>query len=278
MGIQKITTEEIIERFVKVHGDKFDYSKVVYSPGQKVIIICPKHKEFLIRPDGHIKSGCPQCNFENCLTTRALNIKEAYVEKIIEYKNEFIDKANIVHNSFYNYDFVDYKNSKTKVNILCPTHGIYAQTPDSHLRGCGCYQCGRLKTIEGSNGDKATGFSKSSFKKKCKNNEGVLYIVLLSQQEEQFVKIGITGKSTTQRNISEKKYNITIKLEIYNTPEQVYDLEDYLHVKLEKYKYLPKIKFDGYTECFTLEALNHLPELLQNNPIIKINESISCLQ
>ena len=58
------TTEEIIESFKEVHGDKYDYSKVnfvnKYTP---VTIICKKHGEFKQLPGVHrnLKCGCPIC-------------------------------------------------------------------------------------------------------------------------------------------------------------------------------------------------------------------------
>ena len=45
---KRLTTEEFIEKARKIHGDKYDYSKVEYkSATEKVIIICPIHGEFL---------------------------------------------------------------------------------------------------------------------------------------------------------------------------------------------------------------------------------------
>lgn len=44
---KKLTEEEVISRFRDVHGDKYDYSKVVYvDMNSKVTIICPEHGEF----------------------------------------------------------------------------------------------------------------------------------------------------------------------------------------------------------------------------------------
>ena len=59
----KRTKEIFIEDAIKVHGDKYDYSKVVYiHTDAKVIITCPEHGEFLQTPNEHLKgSGCPVC-------------------------------------------------------------------------------------------------------------------------------------------------------------------------------------------------------------------------
>ena len=56
--------EEFIEKARKVHGDKYDYSKVNYiNSTTKVCIICPEHGEFWQRPYCHIKGqGCPKCS------------------------------------------------------------------------------------------------------------------------------------------------------------------------------------------------------------------------
>ena len=57
---------------------------------------------------------------------------------------DFILRSKIKHNSKYKYDLVIYKNTRTKVQIICTTHGIFEQTPDAHLyAGSGCEQCAR---------------------------------------------------------------------------------------------------------------------------------------
>jgi hypothetical protein len=54
---------------------------------------------------------------------------------------EFISKATLVHGKKYDYSKSVYKNAKTKIIIICPTHGQFAQTPDNHLRKRGCPKC-----------------------------------------------------------------------------------------------------------------------------------------
>lgn len=60
---KKLTTEEFIEKARKIHGNKYDYSKVVYVNSQtKVCIICPIHGEFWQRPNDHLNGyGCNKC-------------------------------------------------------------------------------------------------------------------------------------------------------------------------------------------------------------------------
>ena len=46
---------------------------------------------------------------------------------------EFKDRASIIHNYFYNYDLVKFENYSKKVKIICPKHGLFEQSPRSHL-------------------------------------------------------------------------------------------------------------------------------------------------
>ena len=63
-GTPKKSLEKYIRQAQEVHGNKYDYSKVIYrSTDTKVCIICPEHGEFWQTPYSHIKgSGCPICN------------------------------------------------------------------------------------------------------------------------------------------------------------------------------------------------------------------------
>lgn len=54
---------------------------------------------------------------------------------------EFIKKSILIHNGFYNYSNSIYINSRSKISITCPVHGIFEQKADSHLRGRGCQKC-----------------------------------------------------------------------------------------------------------------------------------------
>ena len=60
---KKLTTNEFIAKATKVHGDKFDYSKVRYVNNKtKIEIICREHGIFSQSPDMHLRGdGCPIC-------------------------------------------------------------------------------------------------------------------------------------------------------------------------------------------------------------------------
>ena len=60
---KRLTKEDFITKACKVHGDKYDYSKVKYvNTSSKVCIICPIHGEFFQLGSGHLRGyGCPKC-------------------------------------------------------------------------------------------------------------------------------------------------------------------------------------------------------------------------
>jgi very-short-patch-repair endonuclease/Zn finger protein HypA/HybF involved in hydrogenase expression len=53
----------IIDKFKKIHGDLYDYSKVTYNGcGSDVTIICKTHGEFVQPVKRHLEGGiCPKC-------------------------------------------------------------------------------------------------------------------------------------------------------------------------------------------------------------------------
>ena len=123
--------EKFIEKSIKKHGDKYDYSKVEYVDSlTKVCIICPQHGEFWQTPQAHVRgNGCPICaNKKRGDTFRSSG-------------EEFIKKAAIIHDNKYTYDKDTYINATTKIPILCLEHGTFWMTPMAHLLGQGCPKC-----------------------------------------------------------------------------------------------------------------------------------------
>ena len=55
--------------------------------------------------------------------------------------DDFILKSNEIHNNKYDYSKAEYENSRTKVKIICPEHGVFEKTPNIHLKGQGCPKC-----------------------------------------------------------------------------------------------------------------------------------------
>jgi hypothetical protein len=130
--MKKITTPEFIEKAKGIHGDKYDYSKVVYSGmSDKVKIICPKHGIFEKSPANHLKGqGCSIC------------AKDEMKLKLRLSDEDFIKRANKLHKGKYNYPDLTFRNNRDKIKIICPIHGEFSQSVGSHLNGNGCPICG----------------------------------------------------------------------------------------------------------------------------------------
>ena len=81
--MKPLTTSEFIERAQKVHGNHYDYSKVVYiNQNTKVCIICPIHGEFWQMPSNHlVGKGCLKCRGNKIWESRGRVTTSEYIEK-----------------------------------------------------------------------------------------------------------------------------------------------------------------------------------------------------
>jgi hypothetical protein len=144
---QLLKTEAFIENAIKIHGDKYDYSLANHINHSRMTIICSQHGEFFQTALSHLRgNGCFDCGK---LSTRDSILSRNEIKA-------FIEKANIKHNNKYDYSLVtrimkgkmkgtqkeDYITSK--VIIVCRKHGKFTQSPNSHLKGHGCKDCGHL--------------------------------------------------------------------------------------------------------------------------------------
>jgi hypothetical protein len=129
MGKKRLTTEEFVQRATEIHGDKYDYSKVIYlNTMAKVNIICKIHGEFQQTPNKHLshEHGCPYCGNNVILTTEI-----------------FLDRSKVALGDRYDYSQSVYVNSSTLIKIRCKEHDLwFNQRPREHILGqLGCKTC-----------------------------------------------------------------------------------------------------------------------------------------
>ena len=131
--MRRKNVEDFIIQANKTHNAKYDYSKTNYvNSNTPIVIICPEHGEFLMRPQNHLQGqGCPKCSRNKMGAYQKSNTKE------------FIEKSQKIHGDKYDYSKVEYANNRVKVTITCPIHGDFKQKPLDHLHGSGCPECGR---------------------------------------------------------------------------------------------------------------------------------------
>ncbi|HLG26794.1 MAG TPA: hypothetical protein VI423_03325 [Paenisporosarcina sp.] len=147
-GIEKsaaarlLTKAQFLERALKIFGDKYNYSKVLYrTVMDPITIICDEHGEFTTTANGHLSGrGCRLCGIKRRAGKRCIG------------KEEFFERVRKVHGNFYSYDLTDYKALHGKIVIVCPKHGRFRQAAKEHVSGKRCRLCGiesqaRSKTI-----------------------------------------------------------------------------------------------------------------------------------
>lgn len=131
-GNQKSNSSDFIKKSLAVHGDVYDYSLVEYINNRtSVNIICSVHGVFQQLPFNHLTGkGCPKC-----------------ANNVLLSNDEFVDKANRIHNYFYDYSDVEYNGNRSEVSIKCPLHGLFQQVAYVHLNGSGCPLCGHEQSV-----------------------------------------------------------------------------------------------------------------------------------
>lgn len=130
--MRKLTTEQFIQKAKEIYPDQgYDYSQSNYvSSRDKITVICPIHGKFEKNANSFLKgSGCPKCGRERMRQAKS------------DTQEDFIRKAKQVHRDKYDYSKVNYCGQHQKVEIICPIHGSFFQTPGVHIYGHGCPKC-----------------------------------------------------------------------------------------------------------------------------------------
>lgn len=282
--MKQLTTEKVVSDFKTIHGDTYDYSKVVYTKSsEKVIIGCKLHGDFMQTPNKHKNGrGCRLCNGGSQLTNA-----------------EFIVRAAAVHNYKYLYYKTMYTSMRDTVIITCPQHGDFEILAEMHTnKARGCKKCsGRYRMTEEeftAEAAKVHGnrydyslvdyktsethvniqcevhgiFEQTPYKhltgQGCpacnhggfaSNKPGTLYYLKINNGEA--YKIGITNKSVELRfTPTELKTIEVIHTWHYKNGKDCYMQEQDILKKYVKYKYTgPDLLVSGNTELFNCDVL-----------------------
>jgi very-short-patch-repair endonuclease len=140
--MKRLTQNEVLERFKKIHGDKYDYSKVNYiSNHTKINITCPIHGSWTQTPSDHLHGhGCMGCR-NNKLSELKYDLKQIK------------DRCVNTYGEKYNYDnIIEYKGITESIIIECEKHKYkfkttffkHLQSKDGGCRKCH-YETNRIK-------------------------------------------------------------------------------------------------------------------------------------
>ena len=219
------------------HNNYYDYSKFIYRKAiLESVIICPVHGEFNQTPHSHlIGRGCKLCG-------------RSKVGKInSQTKESFIEKANKKFDKKYFYAEVEFINNITSVKIICQKHGAFWQQPSHHLQSTGCPRCIY---------DSVTGMynlkNAEIHKNKWLDISAKFYFIECYNNNEVFQKIGITVKEKIKYRFGRLPYKYKVINTIETNLYEAVKKENELLKKYKKFKYIPLIKFKGFTECLKL--------------------------
>jgi len=131
-GIIHIDFAQWSQESSRIHSGKYKYtSHQFHGTSHDTEIECPVHGLFWQNAGVHRRGhGCNRCAHDHHVAHRMTTAAE------------FITKAHAVHNNKYDYSHILYAGSRKKIQILCPTHGMFEQVAYYHLAGNGCQQCG----------------------------------------------------------------------------------------------------------------------------------------
>lgn len=215
-------TSNVIAEFVKVHGDRYDYSESVYVDSKtKIKIICKKHGPFYQVDKVHSKG-------HGCMTCRDEEISASQVSNTVEYVAKCVTK----YGDKYDYSLVEYSTGHGVVTIGCKEgHGPFRTRASTHLHaGTGCPRC-----------------NKGGF-----DSTRPAYLYLMYSGD--ITKIGITNRSVEDR-LKEINFDSGHKFEVisahyFDDGFECSNIETRLLRYLRsKYKN-PIKKFGGSSECF----------------------------
>lgn len=252
--INKIEFLELVNKKNNIENKNYDYSLLTdFDDGNaKRIFVCKKHGKFEQSIYRHLAGdGCRECSIEK---RGQSNLEQA--------KKKWIPTAISIHGHKYDYSKSLYLGAKEFTEIICKIHGSFFQQPNNHLNGAGCPIC--------ANEIRALGDNIANLEKEKRYIEGTLYVIECLGEDEYFYKIGITGKSVEERfnNYLTMPYSYTPLLDIQIGLIQAFKHEQRILSIYEEYKYEPKIKFGGQSECLSMnpcEIDNELKLLLDVN-------------
>lgn len=303
-----LSTADFIEKAKLVHGDRYDYSKLIYTKAkEKISVGCKKHLVFFeLTANSHLNGhGCKLCGDERTGESQK------------RYKEDYVAEFRKIHNGKYDYSKSVFGLAKEKIEITCPSHKSFWQTPDKH-RKQGCPACAKIshglskretldsfvdkaRKIHGNKYEyisvdfiasktiatiicydhgvftqiSANHLSGRGCSSCCKtgydnSKEGILYLL----SHENLFKIGITNLSAIERckkisKSSGKKFGI-VQTWKCNEGKVISDVETSLLRLMRGLYKQPDDRFEGHSESFYDIELDYI--------ITVIDEELKCQQ
>jgi hypothetical protein len=218
---ERLTQDQFIVKCELAHNYKYTYKKTIFETMRSdIVVTCHQHGDYTTRAHRHANGGggCTKCQHSNCSTGVDL----------------FTQKANQVHDSYYDYSMSVYKNARTPIDIICPKHSNFSQTPDAHLRGSGCPSCASY------------GFDM--------NKPAILYYLSICGGTA--YKIGITNRDVKSRFRSDISKIKILRVWHFKKGSAARSKEKAILTQFSAHKYSGKpLLSNGNSELFTIDVL-----------------------
>ena len=198
------------------------------------------------------RNGRKRCGIEVSLSKRYVNYTtENYVARVKE-----------VHGDRYDYSLTEYVNTETKVKIICSLHGVFEQRPKCHEAGKGCVKCRNENTTYNF-------IQKYRDNIELGNSPGIIYILKVQGNGEEFLKLGITSNKSGRFKRYRKQFKdigysheILFEAVMPNYQTAMLENEIFKRLRREDKIYKPLQEFSGKSECVLLECFGELQNLI----------------
>ena len=126
--MKKSLTHLEFEKLLKQQNTLFKEGKF------KIVSTFTKVRDSIIIEDEY---GLYRCTAYNLLKNT-----NPCLQNSVDRQKNFIARASKHHNNKYDYSLVIYTNNTNPIKIICPTHGIFKQSPIKHINSTtGCKKC-----------------------------------------------------------------------------------------------------------------------------------------
>lgn len=175
-----ISADEFLTKALLVHGDKYDYSKTIYSGYNSMLtIICPIHGEFSQTARSHLyqKQGCPSCSNRDVNSSKGLYV--VYSPSLSVYKVGITNNIKSRIYSLNNYNkgesfelvkFFDFKNSHHAKLLERYFHFLFKEVQAHDLLSTSIHGKTELFYLD----EEDLQYIDSYIKEYCKNNNLIL--------------------------------------------------------------------------------------------------------